>query len=102
MFTVTLEENRSNPRRFAAFVRYERKGNILTPVRYVYEPGPNGKRCTSTKAVPWAHMGDKEWSDAPNGERGDGAKGHHSRPFTIKRDWLISRGFITPVTVENR
>lgn len=84
MLTITLESNRSTPRRFVAITRYERRGNKLVRVRRVYD-GPN--HCVSTKDLPW-NEGNKEWCDAPNGEKGDGAKGHHSRPFTIKRDWL--------------
>ncbi len=78
MFTLTLEPNQSNPRRYVAVLSYERKGDKVTPVRRVYD-GPN--HCVSTQVVPWPR---KDWCDAPNGE-----KGTHGRPFTIKRDWVI-------------
>lgn len=85
--TATLTPNRSNPGRYVATLTYERKGDRVTPVRRVFD-GPN--HVQSVKVIPWNHpcLGNKDWSTAYTGKKGDGQKGRHSRPYTIKRDWL--------------
>jgi hypothetical protein len=87
MFQVTLTENRSTPQKFVAITRYERRGNRLVKVRRVYD-GPN--HVSSIKEIPWQKGANPrvDWTSAYNGEKGDGAKGHHNQPFTMKRDWL--------------
>ena len=77
MFQLTLQENRSTPRRFVPIVRYEREGDPVTPVRYVYD-GPN--HCASVSVIGWPR---KDWAPVHNEESGT-----HGLPFTIKRDWL--------------
>jgi hypothetical protein len=87
VISVILEPNRSTPDRFVAITRYERRGNKLIKVRRVYD-GPG--HVASVKEIPWARTVNpaKDWAPVYNGESGDGKKGHHARPFTIKRDWL--------------
>lgn len=86
MMTLTLTENRSNPQRYVAITRYERRGDTLVKVLRVYD-GPNHIRFT--KEVPWGVVPERDyWTQIPSGERGEGGKGRHSRPYTVKRDWL--------------
>jgi hypothetical protein len=81
---ITLEPNRSNPKRFVAITTYERRGDVVVPVRRVYD-GPG--HCISTKELAWP-TGGKDWAPVYTGKRGDGNKGRHNKPYTIKRDWL--------------
>ncbi len=77
MFSITLDRNQSNPRRFVATLTYERYGDKVVPVRRVWD-GPN--HCVSSTEMPWPR---KDWAPAFSGE-----KGKHGRPFAIKRDWI--------------
>ncbi len=77
MLTISLERNQTDPRRFVAITTFERKGNIVTPIRRVYD-GPG--HCISSKVVPWPR---KDWSGTHNGE-----SDKQRRPHTVKRDWL--------------
>jgi hypothetical protein len=81
MYSVTLVENRSNPKRYVATLTYERKGDKVTPVCRVYD-GPN--HVQSVKTIPWDKLNaGKDWAQAYNGK-----KGKHGQSFTMKRDWL--------------
>ncbi len=82
-----LEENRSDRPRFAVIHRFQREGDKVTPIDFVWTPTTGWR----TRPGAWPR---KDWCATPAAYSPE--TGHGPGGFIIKREWLILRGFITP------